>query len=158
MVGISYVQFTGAQQALNSSEELSGAQGFHSVPKVITGTVRDQLLPEVLLQLQVRNSDGQLLAYIEGTKIEQPRPLLLNQYLDDKPNKKIITKEGKAFELIQWQARTETFQKVHSMAMFQLKVPVDNEYRNALMINHEAYQIQPGDTVTVYWTIIRPAP
>lgn len=132
MVGISYVQFTGAQQ--------------------------DQRLPEVLLQLQLRNSDGQLFAYIEGTKIVKPRPLLLNKYLDDKPNKKIITKEGKAFELIQWQGRTDRFNKVHSMALFQLKVPIDDEYRNALLINHEAYQIQPGDTATVYWTIIRPAP
>jgi len=114
-------------------------------------------VPKVLLQLQVRNSDDQLVAYVEGTKILRINENLLNEHLDSLSSKKTITLDGKIYELFQWQGRTETFTRTHSMAMFILKIlSIDDEYQNALLINHDAYQIEPGDKILVYWTVFRP--
>jgi len=110
---------------------------------------------KVLLQLQVRNSDGQLVAYIEGTKILTIKEWLLNNYLDTLPNKKTVTDEGKKYELFQWQGKTEKFDKTHSMALFQLHVNYNDQMVMPLLVNHNAYQVQEGDTVTVFWTIMR---
>ena len=129
LIGISYLQNTIAQQ----NEKL-----------------------QVLLQLQIRNSEGHLVSYVEGTKIVTIRQIFLNEYLDEKPNKKIIVKEGKNYELIQWQARTEKFNRFHVQAMFQLHIQKDGEWVTPLTIIHNGYQVEPGDTITVYWTIMRP--
>ena len=129
LIGISYLQNTIAQQ----NEKL-----------------------QVLLQLQIRNSEGHLVSYVEGTKIIDIQQNLLNEYLDEKPNKKIIVKEGKIYELIQWHAKTEKFDKVHANAIFQLWVKKDGEWLAPLIIVHNGYQVEPGDTATVYWTIMRP--
>lgn len=130
LVGISYVQYAVAQQ--------------------------NEKLPQVLLQLQIRNSEGQLVSYVEGTKIVTIQHDLLNEYLDKIPIKRTIVKEGKIYDLIQWQAGTEKFDKVHVMAMFSLWVQKDGKNFSSLMIRHSGYQVEPGDTVTVYWTITRP--
>jgi len=129
LIGISYLQNTIAQQ----NEKL-----------------------QVLLQLQIRNSEGHLVSYVEGTQIAMIRQIFLNEYLDEKPNKKIIVKEGKIYELIQWHARTEKFDKVHAKAIFSLWIQRDGELVTVLGIIHNAYQVEPGDTITVYWTIMRP--
>jgi len=111
-------------------------------------------LPEVLLQLQIRNSEGQLVSYIEGTQIIRINSFLLNQYLDTKPSQ-IIEKDHQKFELIQWQGSTEKINNFHSMALYKLWVPHANDFVRALSIIHDAYQVEPGDTLTVYWTVIR---
>lgn len=122
----------------------------------ITGAKNAESMPEVLLQLLIRDADGHLLAYIEGTRIVSIKSALLNQYLDTIPGKQIIMKEGKMFELIQFQRAESTVIRSHSMAMFVLVAPINDKNQNVLMINHDAYQVEPGDKATVYWTIIRP--
>jgi len=130
LVGISYVQNAVAQQ--------------------------DENLPQVLLQLQIRNSEGQLVSYVGGTKIVTIHYNLLNEFLDEKPNKRTIVKEGKNYELIQWQARTEGFNKVHAMTIFSLWIQKDGRWVTPLEIIHNSYQVEPGDTLAIYWTIMRP--
>ena len=115
-----------------------------------------QNLPKVLLQLELRNSDNQLVAYIEATKILRINPDLLNEYLDSLPSKKNVNIDEKNYDLFQFQRRTETFSKTHSMALFDLRVlPIDGNFRTAIRINHEAYQVEPGDKLSVYWTVLR---
>lgn len=119
------------------------------------GATKVQKGPEVLLQLYLRNSDGQLVGYVEGTRILSIRPLWLDQYLDTQPDKKIISREGKPYELIHF-AKVEKFNRFHSIAMYSLQVLEGEQYESVLLINHDAYQIEPGDVLSVYWTIIRP--
>ena len=121
----------------------------------LTGAKNAESLPEVLLQLQLRDPNGHLLVYIEGTRIVNIKPVLLNQYLDTIPGKQIIMKEGKMYELIQFQRPEPTVIRSHSMAMFVLVAPIDDKNQNVMTINHDAYQVEPGDTAKVYWTIIR---
>lgn len=117
----------------------------------------DERTPKVLLQLQHRDSDGNLISYVEGTKIVFIKPDKLDEFLDKLPNKKIVQKDGKSFELIQWIGPDEKFNRVHSYSGYQLRVlPVNGKYQTVLMILHDAYQTKPGDTASVRWTVMRP--
>jgi len=156
LVGICYGQTSGATADDSIVTGAVGALGVQGLAdSESTGAQPAKEPPQVLLQLQLRNAKGQLLAYIEGTRIVSMRPALLNQYLDTIPGKQIIMKEDKMYELIQFQRPEPTVIRSHSMAMFVLMARIDDKNQNVLMINHDAYQVEPGDRATVYWTIIR---
>jgi hypothetical protein len=114
-------------------------------------------LPQVLLQLVVRNSDGILVSYVETNQITGIDPQVLNQFLQTIDNKSIMTIDGKKYEVIHWQGRTERMVKSHAMTGFVLYVPVGNSYQTALEVLHNSYQVEDGDTIAVYWTVVRPA-
>ena len=114
-------------------------------------------VPEVMLQLELRDSDGNLITYIEAEQIIGINLLEFNEFLDNQKYKKFLIKDGKAYEIIQWQGQTEKFDKKHAYSQFDLWKPEENEFKSVLTVRHNSYQTQPGDTVTVYWTIIRPA-
>jgi len=128
-----------------------GLVGFY-LDDVVEAEKKD--LPQVIVQLQLRNSEGQLVSYIEATQIISINSFLLDQYLDTKPSQ-IIEKDNQNFELIQWQEPTEKIDYFHSMSIVNL-IPRENDFGLVLSIIHDAYQVEPGDTVAVYWTIIRP--
>jgi len=113
-------------------------------------------VPEVMLQFVIRDSDGNLLTYIEAKQIIVIYPFELNGFLDKQEYKKFLIKDGKAFEIIQWQGRTENFNKQHAYSQFNLWTTLQGEPETVLVMRHNSYQSQPGDTITVYWTIIRP--
>lgn len=110
---------------------------------------------DVLLQIELRNSDGKLISYIEGKKIIQMRPIYLKEYLDGLPDKKIVTIQGKKFELIQFEKSIEYVIKYHAFAIYSLKIPVNGEMTEILLINNDAYQVKPGDTIKPMFTILR---
>ena len=61
----------------------------------------DPSLPEISVQIQVRNSDGVLVAYTEPSIYYLNNIFMIHQYLDKQPNKKIITIDGKNYEQIE---------------------------------------------------------
>ena len=112
---------------------------------------------QVLLQLQHRNSDGQLVSYVEGSKIAFINPDKLNEFLDKLPNKKIIEKNGKDYDMFQWIGPSEKYARHHSWSGYELRVlPVNGNYQTVLMVLHNAYETQPGDTASIRWTVLRP--
>ena len=114
-------------------------------------------VPEVMLQLELRDSDENFITYIEAKQIILIFPLELNEFLDNQGHHKFLIKDGKVYEVIQWQGQTEKFDKKHAYSQFDLWMPEQNEFKSVLTVRHNSYQTQPGDTLTVYWTIIRPA-
>jgi len=151
-IGISFAQTSGAISEYES--EFPGAVG-EKIPRD-----REEIMenpPEVLLQVILRDSDGNLLAYTETKEVMAMRPLYLMAYLDDRTNKKIISKEGKQLELIQFERPEPTVQKSHFTAMYVLMAWIDEEDKvlPILWMNHEAFQVDSGDTMKVYWTFIR---
>jgi len=114
------------------------------------------IVPEVMLQLELRDSDGNFLTYIEAEQIIVIYPLELNEFLDKQNYKEFLIKDEKAYEVIQWQGKTEKFNKQHAYSQFILWAYDENEFEKVLVVRHNSYQTQPGDTLTVYWTIIRP--
>ena len=113
-------------------------------------------VPEVMLQLELRDSNGNFVTYVEAKQIILIYPLELNEFLDNQNNKKFLIKDGKAYEKIQWQGKTEKLKK-HAYSQFDLWAYEQNEFKRVLTVRHNSYQAQSGDTLTVYWTIIRPA-
>ena len=64
----------------------------------------DPSLHEVSLLLQLRNSDGQLVTYIEPSTLYIRNINMVHEFLDTKENKKIIEKDGEKLESIQYKA------------------------------------------------------
>jgi hypothetical protein len=151
-IGISFGQSSGAIS--EDESEFTGAIG-EKIPRDRKEIMENP--PDILLQLVLRNSDGNLLAYTETKEIMAMRPLYLMDYLDDITNKKIIIKKGKQLELIQFERPEPNIIKRHSTAMYALMAWVDEENKilPILWMNHEAIQVDSGDTMKVYWTIIR---
>ena len=107
-------------------------------------------LPEVSLQLTIRNSEGQLIAYVEPTIMIILNLEATHRYLDLIPNKTAITKDGEIFEVIQFSIE-QTFFGSAQYATFGIFF----ENKFVLVFRHDAYLSHPGDVVTGNWYIIR---
>ena len=111
-------------------------------------------LHEVSLQLVVRNSDGQIVAYVEPTVMYIRNIVGVHEYLDKVPDKSIIIQQGKRMELIQFEGKVK-FDKVGQMATYGLLHPINGKKEFVLLFRHDAYIAAPGDTLTAHWKIIR---
>ena len=110
----------------------------------------DPSLYKVSLQLQLRNSDGQLVTYIEPTTMYILNLKMVHEFLDTKENKKIIEKEGEMFEVIQYE-QTARFSKTAQYATYGMF------YKGffPLLFRHDAYLTSPEDTLDISWKITR---
>jgi len=107
-------------------------------------------LPLVSLQLQLRNSEGQLITYIEPTTMFIVNLSMVHEFLDTIENKTIIEKDGQMFELIQYESST-TFSSTQQIATYAMV------YKGAhsLVFRHDGFIALPGDTLDISWKIIR---
>ncbi len=110
----------------------------------------DPSLPQVSLQLQLRNSEGQLVTYLEPTTMYITNIAMVHEYLDNIENKTIIEKDGENFELIEFQS-TAVFSKTKQIATYGMV----HKGIHVLMFRHDGYLTSPGDTLDVSWKIIR---
>ena len=110
----------------------------------------DPSLYEVSLQLQLRNSEGQLITYIEPTIMYIKNIKLVHEFLDTKENKKIIEKDGETLEVIQYE-QTFSFSETKQIAT------VGMVYKNIFVLSfrHDAILTAPGDILEASWHIIR---
>jgi hypothetical protein len=120
------------------------AQGFVPFPST------DKTLPVVSLQLVLRNSNGQLITYIEPTLAYIPNLPDTHKYLDLTGNKTTITKDGQSFELTEFQ-QTNRFSTSEQFATFGIVYNGNMVY----LFRHDAYLSHPGDVLTAYWHIVR---
>lgn len=164
--GISYVDDTeakstgaeGSGAAVVNDPEITGAQSpfWFDVRERVGKGVKEKT--EVLLQLVLRDKNGNLLAYVETTEKLRLRPAFFYTFLMEQGNKNYVMIDNKPFEVIHWPGNESPARKSHySMAMYVLihKVP-DFGRQNLVVMNHEAYQVQPGDRLEVYWTAYLP--
>ena len=105
---------------------------------------------DVSLQLQVRNSEGQLITYIEPTIMFISNIKLVHEFLDTKENKKIIEKDGEKLELIQYE---QIFRFDNTAQYSTLQMRYNNDY--VLLFRHDGYFTSPGDTLDTFWKITR---
>ena len=113
----------------------------------------DPSLPQVHLQLVLRNSDGQLVSYFQTDAVRIYYLDLTHQFLDSVDNKITFVKDGITHERIQWQ-KTEYFDGMYQPNIYALML----SGLPALMMVHGPYFSEPGDTITVIWDIIRIPP
>jgi len=120
---------------------------------------RNTKLPEVMLQLELRDSNGGLIAYIESEQIIGISPLELNRFLDNQnqTRKEFLVIDDKKYESQQWEIRGDAYVEQLAYSGTRLLDIYQNEFETLLFMRHDSFQTQPGDTVRIFWTVIRPA-
>ena len=87
-------------------------------------------LPEVLLQLELRDSNRNLIAYIEAEQIIGINPLALNRFLDNQnqTHKEFFTKDDKKYEIQQWQQINDRYDRKHAYSGTRLLDIYQNDF------------------------------
>ena len=108
----------------------------------------DPSLLEVSLQVQLRDSEGQLLAYYEPTRLWVD-PKVIHEYMDKQENTSIILKDGKKYEVFELE-QTLTYRGNQLATGFVLSQVdrVQNAYSDAFLS-------EPGDVAFQSWKIVR---
>ena len=116
--------------------------------------ISDTSLPEIILQIEVRNSDGVLVSYIEPSIFYLRNIFLIHEYLDQKSEDKktIVTINGKKYEQIEWNFKSKIRESWDQQSGYQLG------YKGYGILNARLNGSisQEGDTATAYWKITRP--
>jgi len=111
----------------------------------------DPSLVEISLQIQVRDSDGLLVAYYEPTRISVVDSKLTHEYLDNKENKSIISKDGRNLEVITWEQL-----QLHRGAGLNTAFGFFKYSDLALIVYSDGYLTEPGDISYNFWKVVRP--
>jgi hypothetical protein len=113
----------------------------------------------IFVQIKVQDSSGNLVSYMEASRIAITDLTKLNHLLDQNSpvfQKSFVTNGDQKFEVIK---ANDT--RVHSSATIvsQEIISQTNGQRAEVLAvaDHDGYPVVKGDTVTAYWTIIRPA-
>ena len=115
-------------------------------------------LPEVLLQIVLRDSNGSLVAYIETDQFIMISPLELNRFLDNQnqTHKEFFIKDDKKYESQKWETKHDEFSVQRTFSSTILKDVYQNEFVLVAQMLYDSYQTQPGDTARFFWTVVRP--
>jgi hypothetical protein len=109
---------------------------------------------ELFLQIQIRDSSGVLIAYIEG----KPRIFDLDrfeQWLESQSVKYTFVKNGKIYEVLRTSYES-SFSETNTKGGYFVKLPINGGQIDYVMhMDHGSYHVKPGDTITAYLTLIR---
>ena len=110
----------------------------------------------IFAQTVVRNSDGQLIAYLEANKVFVPNSDLLNRHLDKQSPQQTFVEEGQRYDLIHLEF-TEKISRNHVISKTAFGIVADDKQIMMAYSDHDGFPVVPGDTLTSIWTIIRPS-
>ena len=113
----------------------------------------------IFVQIKVQDSNGNLVSYLESSRITILDVTKLNHLLDqDSPvfQKSLVTNGNQKFEVIK---ANDT--EIHPSATIvsENMISASNGQTSQVLatVDHDGYPVVKGDRVTAYWTIIRPA-
>jgi len=111
-----------------------------------------------LLQLELRDSNGSLVAYFESDQILSISAIELNKFLDiqNQTIKEFFIKDDKKYESQGWEIRGDAFTLQSAYSITRLMDIQENELETLLQMRHDSFQTYPGDTSRIFWTITRP--
>ncbi len=113
----------------------------------------------VFVQTTIRNSDGQLVTYLESSKFTDLNLELLGPFLDSeaaRADDPTITINGEEYQVIR-RVQTNTFPSDDLVASTLLSDTVDGKLTMLARFAHDGYPVSEGDTLQSMWTFIRPA-
>lgn len=113
----------------------------------------------IFMQAKIQDSQGDLVGYLESTKVTIVDADKLNKLIDANAgtfHKDIILINGQKFELIK---ASPTVLHNSSTIVSQNLISVSDGKQSHVLVfaSHDGYPVVSGDRVTTYWTIIRPA-
>jgi len=112
----------------------------------------------IFVQSTIRNSDGQLVTYLESSKFTDLNLELLGPFLDfeaSRGNDPIVTINGEEYQVIR-RVQSKTFPRDDLVASTILSDTIDGKLTMLARFAHDGYPVSPGDTLESMWTFIRP--
>jgi len=113
----------------------------------------------IFVQTTIRNSDGQLVTYLESSKFTDLNLELLGLFLDfeaSRGNDPTVTINEKEYQVIR-RVQTKTFSSGDLVASTILSDTIGGELTMLARFAHDGYPVSKGDTLESMWTFIRPA-
>ena len=113
----------------------------------------------IFVQSTIRNSDGQLVTYLESSKFTDINLELLGPFLDfeaTRGNDPIVTINEKEYQVIR-RVQSKTFTSDDLVASTILSDSIDGKLTMLARFAHDGYPVSAGDTLESMWTFIRPA-
>jgi hypothetical protein len=113
----------------------------------------------IFVQTTVRNSDGQLVTYLESSKFTDLNLELLGPFLDfeaSRGNDPIVTINGEEYQVIR-RVQSKTFTSDDLVASTILSDTVDGKLTMLARFAHDGYPVTSGDILESMWTFIRTA-
>ena len=112
----------------------------------------------IFVQIKVTNSNGDLVSYMECSKIAVIDVARLNLLLDQNSpvfQKSIVTNGQQKFEVIK---ANDTIIHPSATIVSQNMISETNGQRSQVLAvaDHDGYPVVRGDKAIAYWTIIRP--
>lgn len=111
----------------------------------------------ILVQTTIRNSDGQLVAYLESSKFTDLNLEKLGPFLDfeaTRGNDPIVTIDGSEYQVIR-RVQSKTFPSDDLVASTILSDNKDGKLTMLARFAHDGYPVTQGDTLESMWTFIR---
>ncbi|MFQ5440701.1 MAG: hypothetical protein ACE5DL_04475 [Nitrosopumilaceae archaeon] len=112
----------------------------------------------IFVQTTVRNSDGQLIAYLESSKFTDLKLESLESFLDletSRGDDPIISIDEKEYQVIR-RVTSKIFQNEDLVASTILSDNLDGQIIMLARFAHDGYTVSAGDTLESMWTFIRP--
>jgi len=112
----------------------------------------------IFVQSTIRNSDGQLVTYLESSKFTDLNLELLGPFLDfetGRANDPIVTINEKEYQVIR-RVQSKTFTSEDLVASTILSDTIDGKLTMLARFAHDGYPVSQGDTLESMWTFIRP--
>ena len=113
----------------------------------------------IFVQTTVRNSDGQLLTYLESSKFTDLNLQSLGPFLEleaSRGSDPTVTINGEEYQVIR-RVQSKTFERDDLVASTILSDSVDGKLVMLARFAHDGYPVSEGDVLESMWTFIRPA-
>ena len=111
----------------------------------------------IFVQTTVRNSDGQLIAYLESSKFTEINKPALKSFLDFEASRgtdPIITIDEENYQVIR-RAQSQLFNSDDLVASTILSDNMDGKPILLARFAHDGYSLTSGDSIESIWTFIR---
>ena len=112
----------------------------------------------IFVQTTVRNSDDQLVTYLESSKFTHLDLKELDHFLDfeaARGNDPIVSIDGKEFQVIR-RVQSKTFGLDDLVASTMLSNSVEGKVTLLARFAHDGYPVSSGDKLESIWTFVRP--
>jgi len=111
----------------------------------------------ISVQSELRNSDGQLITFLESSKFTHLNLPSLYDFLDFEASlgsDPIVTIDGKNYQVIQ-RTRTITFDSDSVIGSTNLSDSLDGAEILLARFTHDGFPVVPGDSLKSTWTFVR---
>ena len=120
-----------------------------------TTNIEDGLF--IFVQTTIRNSDGQLIVYLESSKFTDLNLEAMGPFLDfeaSRGNDPIVTINGEEYQVIR-RVQSKTFDSEDLVASTILSNVQGGKISQIARFAHDGYMVNPGDTLESMWTFVR---